>query len=416
LDDLENSQKLNFNHLSSSKKSDRLMKDYQDMKKNYNALNNKHTALLTFVENLHSSDEVPEVQLPKTAKKGSHKLVQEEYYFFPNFYRKKSTQKPGNCEDSKSGSVTMKNRYDKKGALSFSDSEKIIASEVQAVSSNGGLVEPVATNKKVYDNVQVDSIENFDLTEPSSFEVSGRNLDLNLSVERRNFKKVLKLGARKFCGQSLKEIAESGKHNLEQRVSGKKILVKPKRPNSCKASKPSEEDAYLFLNPTSYGQELITDAKPKKYKIALSNSSHRVSVKNSPSKKSDTLNTSHIGSNRFTVASLKNSVGSRKTSEKISDKNIFYDLSFNEENSSYGSKNSFLRNSNPQQAGFRSLNIKKVLDNYKLKHSTGQTPGRKFSSPIGAAAVIKRSSSVKSIFRNKKIEETPQRVVSKFQQ
>jgi hypothetical protein len=109
-------------------------------------------------------------------------------------------------------------------------------------------------------------------------------------------------------------------------------------------------------------------------------------------------------------------VGSRKTSEKISDKNIFYDLSFNEENSSYGSKNSFLRNSNPQQAGLRSLNIKKVLDNYKLKHSTGQTTGSKFSSPIGAAAVIKRSSSVKSIFRNKKIEETPQKVVSKFQQ
>jgi hypothetical protein len=108
-------------------------------------------------------------------------------------------------------------------------------------------------------------------------------------------------------------------------------------------------------------------------------------------------------------------VGSRKTSEKISDKNIFYDLSFNEENSSYGSKNSFLRNSNPQQAGLRSLNIKKVLDNYKLKHSTGQSPGSKFTSPIGAAAVIKRSSSVKSILKNKKIEETPQRVVSKFQ-
>jgi hypothetical protein len=129
LDDLENSQKLNFNHLSSSKKSDRLMKDYQDMKKNYNALNNKHTALLTFVENLNSSDEVPEVQLPITAKKGSHKLVQEDNYFFPNFYRKKSTQKPGNGGDSKSGSVTMKNRYEKKGALSFSDSEKIIGSE-----------------------------------------------------------------------------------------------------------------------------------------------------------------------------------------------------------------------------------------------------------------------------------------------
>jgi hypothetical protein len=129
LDDLENSQKLNFNHLSSSKKSDRLIRDYQDMKNNYNALNNKHTALLTFVENLHSSDEVPEVHLPKTAKKGSHKLVQEENYFFPNFYRKKSTQKPGNGEDSKSGSVSMKNRYDKKGALSFSDSEKIIGSE-----------------------------------------------------------------------------------------------------------------------------------------------------------------------------------------------------------------------------------------------------------------------------------------------
>jgi hypothetical protein len=89
LDDLENSQKLNFNHLSSSKKSDRLMKDYQDMKKNYNALNSKHTALLTFVENLHSSDEVPEVQLPKTAKKGSHKLVQEDNYFFSQLLSQK---------------------------------------------------------------------------------------------------------------------------------------------------------------------------------------------------------------------------------------------------------------------------------------------------------------------------------------
>ena len=130
LDDLENSKKLNFNHLSSSKKSERLMKDYQDMKKNYNALNNKHTALLTFVENLQSSDEVPEVQLPRSAKKGSHKLVQEDNYFFPNFYRKKSIQKPGNKEDSKSGSVTMKNRYDKRGNLSVSSRGKFTGTEV----------------------------------------------------------------------------------------------------------------------------------------------------------------------------------------------------------------------------------------------------------------------------------------------
>ena len=238
---------------------------------------------------------------------------------------------------------------------------------------------------------------------------------MNLSVERRNFKKVLKLGARKFSGQSLRNIAESGKHNLEQRVSAKKILGKPRRADSCKAGKPSEEDAYLFLNPTPSGQESITENQPKKYKIALSNSSHRVSVQNPPSKKSDHSNTSNLGSNRFRVASQKNSMGSRKTSSKISDKNIFYDLSFNEENSSYGSKNSFLRNSNPQQVGLRSLNIKKVLANYKLKNSTGQTPGSKFSSPDGATAVIKRSSSVKSIFKNKKIEQTPQRVVSRFE-
>jgi hypothetical protein len=111
-------------------------------------------------------------------------------------------------------------------------------------------VKPVATTRKIFDDGQVDSIENFDRTEPSSFEVSGRNLDLNSSVGRRNFKKIIKLGARKFSGRSLREIVDSGKHNLEQRVSGKKNQVKPKRPNSCKAGKPSEEDAYLFLNPT----------------------------------------------------------------------------------------------------------------------------------------------------------------------
>ena len=227
------------------------------MKENYNELNKKHNVLLEFVGNLRSSDLDPENSLPVTEKKRPHRLVQEENYFFPNFYKKKGNQKVLNRENSNPRKRSMENRYDRKGGLSESD-KTFTATEFYTISSNGGLVEPVEC-KKVLHNENMDSIENLDHKNQEFPVVLGRTLD----IKGKHFKKLFQSKDRRLSGDSLKEIAEKGKKNLEQRVSKKSFTGIQKRPGSCILGKSGEEDAYLFCNPVSSGKDQTNQASEK---------------------------------------------------------------------------------------------------------------------------------------------------------